>query len=141
MVEAERPPASRPEQGRQRLGEVAGGDALEVEDGDQDLEALRAPRIGRQQRGGEADAVGAQSRAVADTWRANRHRADAGHNLAFRQMAVAHQPLVALIGALLGVAPEERGHLGLDRLSQKGTGAATQHFGQRIGKRRWLGKL
>ena len=30
----------RPEQGRQRLGEVARGDALEVEDGDQDFEGL-----------------------------------------------------------------------------------------------------
>ena len=64
-----------------------------------------------------------QPRAVADPWPANRDRADAGHDLAFRQMTVAHQPLVAFIGALLGVAPEERGHLGLDRLGQKGTGA------------------
>ena len=56
-------------------------------------------------------------------------------------MTVAHQPLAAFIGALLGVAPEERGHLGLDRLGQKGTGAVAQHLGQRIGKRRWLGKL
>ena len=53
-------------------------------------------------------------------------------------MTVAHQPLAAFIGALLGVAPEERGHLGLDRLGQKGTGAVAQHLGQRIGKRRNL---
>ena len=99
------------------------------------------PRIRRQERGAEPDAVGAQARAVANAWRANRNRADAGHDLAFRQMTVAHQPLAAFIGALLGVAPEERGHLGLDRLGQKGTGAVAQHLGQRIGKRRWLGKL
>ena len=73
----------RPEQGRQRLGEVARGDALEVEDGDQDFEALRAPRIRRQERGAEPDAVGALARAVANAWRANRNRADAGHDLAF----------------------------------------------------------
>ena len=34
-------------------------------------------------------------------------------------MTVAHQPLAAFIGALLGVAPEERGHLGLDRLAKR----------------------
>ena len=41
------PAGVRAEQGRQRLGEIAGGDALEVEDGDQRLQALRAPRKGR----------------------------------------------------------------------------------------------
>ena len=51
----------RPEQGRQRLGEVAHGETLEVEDGDQGFKALRAPRIRRQQRRGEADAVCAQA--------------------------------------------------------------------------------
>ena len=76
----------------------------------------------------------------ADPWPANRDRADAGHDLAFRQMTVAHQPLAAFIGALLGVAPEERGHLGLDRLGQKGTGAVAQHLGQRIGTRSMAGK-
>ncbi len=131
----------RPEQGRQRLGEVARGDALEVEDGDQDFEALRAPRIRRQERGAEPDAVGAQARAVANAWRANRNRADAGHDLAFGQVAVAHQPSAAFFGARLGVAIKERGNLRLDRPRQQGPGAAAQHLGQRIGKRRWLGKL
>ena len=140
-VEADRPPASGPSKGRQRLGEVARGDALEVEHGDQDFEALRAPRIRRQERGAEPDAVGAQARAVANPWRANRNRADAGHDLAFGQVAVAHQPLAAFFGARLGVAIKERRHLRLDRPRQQGPGAAAQHLGQRIGKRRWLGKL
>ena len=132
----------RPEQeGRQRLGEVARGDTLEVEDGDQDFEALRAPRIRRQERGAEPDAVGALARAVANPWRANRNRADAGHDLAFGQVAVAHQPSAAFFGARLGVAIKERRHLRLDRPRQQGPGAAAQHLGQRIGKRRWLGKL
>ena len=131
----------RPEQGRQRLGEVARGDALEVEGGDQDFEALRAPRIRRQERGAEPDALGALARAVANAWRANRNRADAGHDLAFGQVAVAHQPSAAFFGARLGVAIKERGNLRLDRPRQQGPGAAAQHLGQRIGKRRWLGKL
>ena len=131
----------RPEQGRQRLGEVARGDALEVEHGDQDFEALRAPRIRRQERGAEPDALGALARAVANPWRTNRNRADAGHDLAFGQVAVAHQPSAAFFGARLGVAIKERGNLRLDRPRQQGPGAAAQHLGQRIGKRRWLGKL
>ena len=125
-----------PEQGRQRLGEVARGDALEVEDRDQDFEALRAPRIRRQERGAEPDAVGALARAVANAWRANRNRADAGHDLAFGQVAVAHQPSAAFFGARLGVAIKERRNLRLDRPRQQGPGAAAQHLGQRIGKRR-----
>ena len=45
------------EQRDQRLPEVAGGDALEVEDGDQHLEALRPARVGRQNCRREADAL------------------------------------------------------------------------------------
>ena len=113
----------------------------EVEDRDQDFEALRAPRIRRQERGAEPDAVGAQARAVANPWRTNRNRADAGHDLAFGQVAVAHQPSAAFFGARLGVAIKKPGNLRLDRPRQQGPGAAAQHLGQRIGKRRWLGKL
>ena len=80
-------------------------------------------------------------RAVANPWRTNRNRADAGHDLAFGQVAVAHQPSAAFFGARLGVAIKERGNLRLDRPRQQGPGAAAQHLGQRIGKRRWLGKL
>ena len=69
------------------------------------------------------------------------NRADAGHDLAFGQVAVAHQPSAAFFGARLGVAIKERGNLRLDRPRQQGPGAAAQHLGQRIGKRRWLGKL
>ena len=96
----------------------------EVEDGDQDFEALRAPRIRRQERGAEPDAVGAQARAVAIAWRANRNRADAGHHLAFGQVAVAHQPSAAFFGARLRVAIKERGNLCLDRPRQQGPGIA-----------------
>ena len=45
------------EQCEQRLLEVAGGDALEVEDRDQHLEALRSARIGRQNRRRKADVL------------------------------------------------------------------------------------
>ena len=45
------------EQCDERLLEVAGGDALEVEDRDQHFEALRSARIGRQNRRRKADAL------------------------------------------------------------------------------------
>src|SRR5215831_18640605 len=45
------------EQRDQRFLEVAGGDALEVEDRDQHFEALRATRVGRQNRRRKANAV------------------------------------------------------------------------------------
>ena len=73
--------------------------------------------------GAEPDAVGAQARAVTNAWRANRNRADAGHDLAFGQVAVAHQPSAAFFGARLGVAIKERGNLRLDRPRQQGPGA------------------
>jgi hypothetical protein len=34
---------------------------------------------------------------------AHRDRTDAGHDLAFRQMTVTHEPLAAIIGQLVGV--------------------------------------
>ena len=40
--------------------------------------------------------------------------ADAGHDLAFGQVAVAHQPSAVFFGARLGVAIKERGNLRLD---------------------------
>ena len=68
----------------------------------------------------------APARADANPWRANRNRADAGHDLA-GQVAVAHQP-----SAVFG--PPRSGHQGtrnlrLDRPRQQGPGAAAQHLG------------
>ena len=91
------------EQRRQRLLEVAGGDALEVEDRDQHLEALRPARVGRQNRRRKANALGAFADTVAHPRAAHRDRTDAGHDLAFGQMPVAHQPLAAVIGQLVGM--------------------------------------
>jgi hypothetical protein len=54
---------------------------------------------------------------------------------------VAHQPLTSILGELVGVALEKPGHLRCHSLGQKRAGTATQHFGQRVAKRAWLGKL
>ena len=119
----------RPEQGRQRL--PPRGDALEVEHV-QDYEAA----FMAQERGAEPDALGALARAVANPWRTNRNRADAGSMI----RRSGRWPIPAFFGARLGVAIKERGNLRLDRPRQQGPGAAAQHLGQRT-KRRWLGKL
>src|ERR1700738_4800030 len=92
-------------QRNERLLEVAGGDPLEVEDRDQHFEALRSARVGRQNRRGKANALRAFTDTVAHPRAAHADRTDAGHDLALWQMAVAHQPLAAIIGRLVGVPP------------------------------------
>ncbi len=88
------------EQGRQRLLEVAGRDALQVEDRDQHLQALGAARVRRQDRGREADplGIGGGNATVADARLADGDRPDARHHLALGQVAVANHPLMALLG-------------------------------------------
>src|SRR6476619_7563124 len=78
------------EQRDQRLLEVAGGDALEVEDRDQHLEALRPACIRWQNRRRKADALRAFANTIAHARAALRHRTDAGHDLTLGQMSVAH---------------------------------------------------
>src|SRR5215207_1139291 len=67
----------------QRLLEVAGGDALEVEDRDQHFEALRPAGVGRQNRRRKADALAALTNTVAHARTAHGDRTNAGHDLAF----------------------------------------------------------
>ena len=56
-------------------------------------------------------------------------------------MAMAHQPLAAVFGVLVGMAAEEGCDLRLDGLRQQGSGALAQNFGQRIGEGFWLNQL
>src|SRR5215211_1130849 len=66
------------EQGRKRLLEIAGREALQVKDRDQHLQAAGAPGIGRQDRGCEADAPGIiGSATIAHARLAHPDRADA----------------------------------------------------------------
>ena len=48
MVEAESPGASGPKSARKRLAEIARGDALQIKPGQEFLDRLGAPEIGRQ---------------------------------------------------------------------------------------------
>src|SRR5262249_24894555 len=72
---------------------------------------------------------------------AYRDRSDAGHDLALGQVTVAHQPLAAILGQLVGVATEKGCDLGLDGLRQQRSRAVAQNLSQRIGKSSWLGEL
>jgi hypothetical protein len=54
---------------------------------------------------------------------------------------MAHQPLAAVIGEFVGMAAQQGGHLGLNRLRQQRSCAVTQDLGQRIGECSWLGEL
>ena len=129
------------EQCDQRLLEVSCGDALEIEDRDQHLQALRPARIGRQNRRRKADALRTFADAVTHARAAHGDRADAGHDLAFRQMSVAHQPRPIVVGQFVGMQAEQGRNLGLDRLRQQRTRTVAQNLGQRIGKSSWLGEL
>jgi hypothetical protein len=105
------------------------------------LEAFRAARVTRQDRRAEGDTLLARADAVTNTRSAHRHRTDAGHDLTLGQVTMAHQPMASVVGELLGMAPEEAGHLRCDRLGQQRAGTTAQHLSQRIGKRAWLGKF
>ena len=56
-------------------------------------------------------------------------------------MAMAHQPLAAVFGVLVGVAAEEGCDLGLDGLRQQRSRALAQNFGERVGEGFWLNQL
>jgi hypothetical protein len=108
------------EQGGKRLLEIAGRDALQVKDRDQHLQAPRAPRVGRQDRGREADAlaIAGGSTTVAHARLAHADRADAGHHLACRQVPVTNHAAQTSSGLQINMLGEKFRHLGLDRLSQ-----------------------
>ena len=130
------------EQGSKRLLEIAGRDALQVKDRDQHLQAAGAPRVGRQDRGREADAPGIiGSATVAHARLAHADRADAGHHLAFRQVPVTNHAAQASSGLQIDMLGEEFRHLGLDRLGQQGARSVAQHLGERVGERPWLKQL
>src|SRR5277367_6524348 len=129
------------EQRAERLIEVAGRDALQVEDRDQHFEALRAPRVGRQDARAKPNAFTLGCLAVAHPWLTHGHRADAGHDLALGQMPVTHDALAAHLGLEVGISAEEVRNLHLDGLREQGMRPVAQNLGERIGEGPWLSQL
>ena len=78
---------------------------------------------------------------VANPGTTHRHRSDAGHDLTLGQMPVTHQPSVAIIGQLVGMAAEEARNLGLHGMRQQRSRAVAQNLGQWVRKRPWLRQL
>jgi hypothetical protein len=124
----------RAEQGGERLGEVAGGNALQVEDRYEHFEAFRAACIGRQDRRRKADAIVGTVEPVAHTRHAHLDCA----NAPLRQVAVPNQALPAIIGALVGMFPKKAGYFGFNSLSKQRSRAVAQNIGQSIGEGSWL---
>jgi hypothetical protein len=104
LLEAPNGRGREPKQRDKRLLEIASGDALEVENRDQYLEALRSARVGRQNCRRKVNALGAFANAVTHARTAHGDRPDAGHD---RQMAVTHQPPAAVFGQFVGMAAEQ----------------------------------
>ena len=131
------------EQRSQRLREVAGRDTLQIKDRQQRLDRFRAAHVGRQDRRREPDAVGVGGvrLTIAYTWLADGNRTDAGHHLAFGQVAVAHDALVAVRGLQIGMLAEKVGDFGLDRLGEKGTCPVAQDFCELVVEDSWLNQL
>jgi hypothetical protein len=128
MVEADDPPAFWP-----RNAASASANSPQEMHRNEHLQALRAARIGRQDRRGKTDAIRGIAKSVAHP----RHRylnwANPGHDRSLRQVAMAHHPLSAVSGALVGVLREEVSHLGFDGLGEQRSRAIAQNLRQSIG--------
>src|SRR5258706_15005535 len=111
-----------------------------MEDRDQHLEALRSPRVRRQDRGREADAVGiiGGCTPVANARLAHGHGTDAGHHLALGQAPMADNALAPVLGLEIGMLGKKIGDLGLDRLGQQRACAVAQHLSEWILECSWL---
>jgi hypothetical protein len=68
-------------------------------------------------------------------------RTDTGHHLALRQVTVADDALVAVLGLLTGMLAEKVCNLGLYRLGKQGTRPIAQDYGELILDVSWLNQL
>jgi site-specific DNA recombinase len=129
----------RPEQGREGLGEVAGADALEVEPGDQLVEAPGPLQIRRQDRRGEVLPLAGRP-AVVDPGLLDLGVAEAGLDRSLGRGAVADDQATPGPVPHVGMPIDPIGDLGLDGLGQELAGSAPKEFGQDVlAPGRWPG--
>jgi len=128
IADTDNPAASLAWQRRQRLGEVAGRDTLQVKDRQQRLDRFGPAHVRRQDRRREPDAigVGCVRLAIAHTRLADGDRTDTGHHLALRQVTVADDALLTVRGLQIGMLAEKVCNLGLYRLDEQGTRTMAQ---------------
>jgi hypothetical protein len=121
------------------LREVARADPLEVQTGDQLLQALGPAQVGRQDRRGEFLPLLGRP-AVEDARLLDHDATDASEECELGEVAVSHDLLAARpvleAGVLLGLG----GHLGLDGLGEYLAGAVPKDLGEDVlGGRDWPG--
>ena len=121
------------EQNTQRLLEITGRDAAQVQDRQQSVEAGRPPSPARQQGRAEPDPLGCRTGSpVTDLDPLELDRPDPGLDHAFRPMAMPDQPVPAI--GQLQVLPggQEGRHLGFDGLLQQLAGSRSEKGRQGI---------
>lgn len=102
---------------RQRLqgfGEIACGDAFQVEPGDQFVDGLAASQIGQQDRRGELDAILLLGGIISHPWLLDLQPARSGKNLPRRKVAIANHQSLPLPITPLGMLGQEVVHFHLD---------------------------
>jgi hypothetical protein len=113
------------------LGEVDGADALEVEPGDQLLQAPGLPQVGGQDgRGGRLPSVGGA--AVPDPGFLDLDGSEAGLEGPLGQVAIADHLLVPGLILEVGVVSDPGGGLGLDGLGEHPAGAVPEDLGEDV---------
>src|SRR5260370_285546 len=88
-----------------------------------------------------ASGTGGGRVAIAHTRLADGDRTDTGHPLALRQVTVADDALVAVLGLQIGMLAEKVCNLGLYRLGKQGTRPIAQDFGELILDVSWLNQF
>ena len=121
----------RPEQRLEGLGEVAGADALEVQPGDQPLQALGLPQVGRQDRRGERLPLVGRA-AVPNSGLLDLERPDAGLDGSLGEMAVADHLLPPGLVLEVGVVVDPGGDLGLDGPGEHRAGPVAKDRGEDV---------
>ena len=132
----------RSEQGGQRLPEIPGGDAAQIENRQQGIEAPRPPRPPWQDVRGEADPLlgGHARRAVTHLLPFHRDRPDPGLDRPLRPGAVADNALPPVGQVLLVKLRNEARRLGLQRHHQHLARTLEGDLGQRVAYRSRLVK-
>jgi hypothetical protein len=119
----------------QGLGEAACADPLQVEPGDQLLQAPGAAEVGRQDGGGELLPLARRS-PIVDPRLLDFDVAESGLDGASGEVAVADDLLATGVVLVVGVGVDVGGDLGLDGLGQHPPGPVPEQVGQDVVARR-----
>jgi len=129
------PSGLRPQERRQGFLHVTGGDALEVQPGNQFLDALGAAQVARQDLAGELLLALFRGSAVAHSRLLDRRVAHGRLDRTLGQVAVAHHLLPAAFVAQVGALGQVVGDLGLDGVGEHLHRALVEHLGEQVAGR------